>query len=276
MERGFVKLWRKTLDSGLLQHPTACQLFCYLLLKASHKPRKQFVSGAVFDLQPGDVIFGRVKVAAELNMTEKQARTALEVLKKLGVVAARGASKCTVVSLVNWRRYQQESQEKGPTDGPVEVPGEGQIGANRGPTEGHKQECKNLRIKDIKTDASHLARSSAAADSTPPPEEPPEPPVITLPLNTDAEHPVPRADVDEWKTLYPAVDVEQQLRNIRGWLLSNPTRRKTQKGIRRFVTGWLAREQNRSGPARASPAAGSVKSWQERESESNLREFLGA
>ena len=42
------------------------------------------------------------------------------------------------------------------------------------------------------------------------------------------------------------MDVEQQLRNMRGWLNSNPKNRKTASGIGRFVNGWLAGEQNRA------------------------------
>ena len=271
MERGYVKLWRKTLESGLLQHPTVCQLFFYLLLKATHKPRKQFVSGTVFDLRPGDAIIGRAKIAAELNMTEKQARTALEALKKLGVVAARGANKCTVVSLVNWNRYQQSTSPEGPAEEPAEEPGGGRTGAGSGPFEGHKQECKNTRSKNRKTDASHLARSPAGAESAPPPEARP---VVTLPLNTGEEYPVSRDDAGEYTELYPAVNVPQALRDMRGWLLADPKRRKTRSGIRRFVNSWLAREQNRGGAPRASPPANVVKSWQERESESNLQQFL--
>ena len=36
-----------------------------------------------------------------------------------------------------------------------------------------------------------------------------------------------------------------------GWLDANPTRRKTKAGIRRFVNGWLAKEQDRGGAAPA-------------------------
>lgn len=86
------------------------------------------------------------------------------------------------------------------------------------------------------------------------PESSSEPPVIALPLNDGTEYPVTESDVDGWNASYPAVDVMQQLRNMREWLLSNPTRRKTKTGIRRFVTTWLAREQDRGG-TRGQPAA---------------------
>ena len=94
---------------------------------------------------------------------------------------------------------------------------------------------------------------SAKASGPPPPSSGSVPDaVITLPLNTGEEHPVTRGDVDQWQDLYPAVNVLQELRNMKGWLSANKTRRKTKTGIMRFIQSWLAREQNK-GNARASP-----------------------
>jgi hypothetical protein len=68
--------------------------------------------------------------------------------------------------------------------------------------------------------------------------------VITLPLNDNSEYPIVQQQVNEWSGLFPAVHVGQQLRNMRAWLLANPTRRKTNRGIERFIVSWLSREQN--------------------------------
>ncbi len=70
-------------------------------------------------------------------------------------------------------------------------------------------------------------------------------PEITLPLNDGSEFPIYGENIAEWEGLYPAVDVPQQLRNMRGWILSNPAKRKTKNGIKRFITGWLGREQDK-------------------------------
>ena len=69
-------------------------------------------------------------------------------------------------------------------------------------------------------------------------------PAILLPLNDGGEFPIFRAKVDEWTTLYPAVDVMQELRHMRGWLLENRSKRKTKHGIGRFIVAWLSREQD--------------------------------
>lgn len=76
----------------------------------------------------------------------------------------------------------------------------------------------------------------------------PEPePIITLPLNTGEEFPIYQTDLDEFFVLYPAVDILQAMRGMRGWCITNPTKRKTKRGIRRFINSWLAREQDKGG-----------------------------
>lgn len=46
------------------------------------------------------------------------------------------------------------------------------------------------------------------------------------------------------KETYQAVDVEQELKKMAAWLGSNPARRKTRKGITKFINGWLSRQQD--------------------------------
>jgi hypothetical protein len=71
------------------------------------------------------------------------------------------------------------------------------------------------------------------------------PAVISLPLNDNTEFPVTELMVSEFVPLYPAVDVVQELRKMRAWLLSNPKNRKTRSGIRKFINAWLCREQDK-------------------------------
>lgn len=69
-------------------------------------------------------------------------------------------------------------------------------------------------------------------------------PLIGLPLNDGSEHEVTEEELAEYAQLYPAVDVMQQLRNMRGWLMANPSRRKTKRGIKAFISTWLQKEQD--------------------------------
>ena len=75
------------------------------------------------------------------------------------------------------------------------------------------------------------------------------PPVISLPLNDGTFFDVSENDRAKWSQLYPNVDVLQQLRNMAGWCDANPAKRKTRGGIKRFITSWLAKEQDKGGKA---------------------------
>ena len=68
---------------------------------------------------------------------------------------------------------------------------------------------------------------------------------ISLILNDKTEYWIFEDQIAEWKELFPAVDVMQELRKMRSWLDSNQSRRKTKRGILRFVNGWLSKEQDK-------------------------------
>ena len=81
-------------------------------------------------------------------------------------------------------------------------------------------------------------------------------PLIGLPLNDGTEHQVTQEDLNEYAALYPAVNVMQELRDMRGWLLANPSRKKTKRGIKAFIRTWLSKEQDkpRSSPHKLTAA----------------------
>lgn len=76
----------------------------------------------------------------------------------------------------------------------------------------------------------------------------PEDEVLSLPTNkTGDEFSIRRAVLEEFSRLYQGVDVLQELRAMRGWLLANEKKRKTSSGMLRFVNAWLAKAQNQGG-----------------------------
>ena len=68
---------------------------------------------------------------------------------------------------------------------------------------------------------------------------------VSLILNDKTEYWIFEDQIAEWMELFPAVDVMQELRKMRSWLDSNQSRRKTKRGILRFVNGWLSKEQDK-------------------------------
>ena len=83
-------------------------------------------------------------------------------------------------------------------------------------------------------------------------------PFITLPLNDKTEYPIYYGMIEEWKNLFPKVDIEQELREIRAWNISHTTQRKTKTGIMKHITGWLAKEQDKGGRNGAGNQTGGI------------------
>lgn len=71
-------------------------------------------------------------------------------------------------------------------------------------------------------------------------------PLITLPCLKGYNHKIFEEDLKHYQELYPAADVLQELKIMLGWLESNPNNRKTQSGIKAFITRWLSKVQNKA------------------------------
>ena len=63
-------------------------------------------------------------------------------------------------------------------------------------------------------------------------------------LNDGTAYGVTEKALSELQSLYPAVNAEQELRNIIGWCNANPKNRKTRSGVMRFINSWFSRPQN--------------------------------
>lgn len=67
---------------------------------------------------------------------------------------------------------------------------------------------------------------------------------ILLPLIDKTFYDVPVEKIELWQQAFPGVDIHQELRKMITWCDSNPKRKKTRRGIDRFINNWLERAQN--------------------------------
>ena len=79
-------------------------------------------------------------------------------------------------------------------------------------------------------------------------------------LNTGDTYEPEEGDIIAWQRVYPAINVHQELNAMESWLDANPTRRKTSRGIKRFINSWLSRAQDRGGSPQVRAKANSSKS----------------
>lgn len=176
------------------------------------------------------------------DVTEKDIDRALGKLSAVGLVRVYEAQGRPYLQLVTWADHQRIRNQKSKypefsQDCKLLLSND----SNGQQKDASDNKCvRNPIQSESESNTDIYSKLQAAA-------EPPAPPVITLLLNTGEEYPIMQEDVNAWMELYPAVDVMQELRKMKGWCMDNPRKRKTQKGIRRFIGSWLAREQDKGG-----------------------------
>ena len=106
MHRGYVLVWRKIQDSGLMQMPNTLAVFLHILFSATHKDIKVGTPHGAIELKRGQYISGRKKLAEELEQTEQNIRTSLKNLEKLEILTIKSTSKYSVYTIENYELYQ--------------------------------------------------------------------------------------------------------------------------------------------------------------------------
>ena len=127
----------------------------------------------------------------------------------------------------NYRKWQNGLMGGRPTKNQSE--------SNEEPNENHN-ESKQERNANANANVKENAKENVISDEN----------ITGLPLKDGNVWFFDDEFIKECKIAYPSVQVEVEANKMRGWLIGNPTKRKTARGIRRFVTGWLATQQSRN------------------------------
>ena len=88
------------------------------------------------------------------------------------------------------------------------------------------------------------------------PKEPSTPTRLSLPVVGGGFWTPTEQFLAAWRDAYPATSPEAELLRMKAWLIANPTRGKTARGISRFASAWLARSQDSGKQPASSTATG--------------------
>jgi hypothetical protein len=139
--QGYIKLWRKSINSGLIKNHNVWIFWTWCLLKANHQPDfKQVVGFQEVLLQPGQFIFGLKKASEETGLSIQKIRTCIKFLEKYQNLTYKPTNKFSVISIINWSIYQGSDKENN-NQSNKHVTSRQQAGNN-------KQEHKNIRTKE--------------------------------------------------------------------------------------------------------------------------------
>ena len=180
--------------------------------------RPAIIKGTCFPLKEG--------------VTTKNIESALSKLTSAGLVKRYVVDGKPYLSLPSWGQHQTtratKSKYPNPDDGEMITSENNCMQMN---ADVPVFEC-DIRNRNTINDNNKRGAETPLADVEP------------ITLNDGTEWTCPLADYEEYKRLYPGVDIDNAFREMRAWCNSNPTKRKTARGIKRFVNGWLSRQQD--------------------------------
>lgn len=111
MNRGYIRLWRKSLDAGWIRNHKLWAFWTYCLLKATHHEFNAIVGLQTVHLMPGQFIFGLLVASKETGLSIQEIRTVLDFLKKAGNLTIKSTNKFSIITVINWHIYQSEGAD---------------------------------------------------------------------------------------------------------------------------------------------------------------------
>lgn len=158
---GWIKLHRSMTEWGWFTDVNTAHLFIYLLLKANHKDGH--FKGVL--VRRGQLVIGRKKLSENTGLTEQQVRTSLKRLKSTNEITINSTKRFSIVTILNYRKYQSEFELQQPSIQPSDQPTANQQLTNNQPATNHEQEGKKLRNTNIPPYNPPLSPSSGSDSS---------------------------------------------------------------------------------------------------------------
>lgn len=235
-EGNYIKLNRKILEWGWYTDTNTFKLFLHLLLSANYKDG-EFLG---IQIKRGQALKSISKLSFETGLTVQNVRTAINHLKATREITCHPTKYGQLITVEKYALYQ--SNEYVPNTQPNTQPNReltsNQQGANNILRRKESKEGKKERV--LRESKDSLSQSDQIAHGM-------EANVEAIPLTDGTEWRPTVSEYDEYCRLYPSVDVFDSFRRMRAWSLSNPTKKKTRNGVKRFVNTWLSKEQDNSG-----------------------------
>ncbi len=123
MIRGWIKLYRRSLDSVTFQNANLWQVWCWCLMKAAHEEKKILWNGQEIILKPGQFLSGRFTGSKECRMRPSTFRNQIALLKRLENLDMSSDSRSSLITVVKWNEFQGNGTLKKETRTGKRTPG---------------------------------------------------------------------------------------------------------------------------------------------------------
>jgi len=113
---GWISLHRQVMENEFYfsEKFTKAQAWIDLLLLANHKPTTIFIRGIEIKMNPGDLCYSQLSLAKRWKWNFKTVKKFLDILRKRDMINYSGGKLTTVISIINWSKYQFYGEQKNP------------------------------------------------------------------------------------------------------------------------------------------------------------------
>jgi hypothetical protein len=230
---GFISLDRALLGHWCAGEPEALSVWVRLLLDANFADKKTMFNGALIEIKRGQLIFGYPSFSAKSGVSVAKLRRIIKTFEDDGMISRQKTNKYTLISITYYDKYQSSNRQNA-----------GKSQADDKQIAG-KSQHRNNDNKVNNDNNKNKASSTQLAIATDVQAE------FHLPTNRFGTHQetfaVTTDQIELWSQSYQAVDVRSEIRKIIAWLDANDKKRKTHGGMKRFVSLWLSRCQDKGG-----------------------------
>ena len=151
MDRGYLKLWRKSIYSEIFHSPELWRLWTWCLMKTSYKKRfipfhtgKGKISVCV---NPGQFVFGRNRAAEFLGDSPSTVWKRIKKLEAIGNISIESNRQYSIITICNWLDYQEPKEEEVTSK---EQAGDKQVTTEEQLSDTNKKVKKVKNVKNVK------------------------------------------------------------------------------------------------------------------------------
>ena len=110
--QGWVVLHRKLLDNPISNKADYLSVWIHLLLMANHKETNFIWNNKKQTLKTGQLLTGRKKLSKKTGVAQSQIYKILNYLELEQQIKQQKTTKYTIITIVNWHKYQDKEQQK--------------------------------------------------------------------------------------------------------------------------------------------------------------------
>jgi len=215
---GFFKIQRKFFKHWLWDEKrtfSRAEAFLDLLQTAAFTSTSRLIKGHVIEVKSGQLVASVRYLSTRWGWGKDKVSHFLTTLETSSMIRRETRHSQTIITLCNYDRYANGGDSSPDTNKDTDKD------SDQTQTRTKKKKVKKVKNNTVETQT--IVWSS-----------------------TDGWSGIIDKDIQDWKDAYPACDIDRQLKAANQWLLSNPSKAK-KKLWRRFITGWMARTQEKGG-----------------------------